>query len=122
MSVGNIALLLIIGLLGGLVAGTLGVGGGIIVVPALVFILGFSQHQAQGTSIMVLLAPTGIAAAYEYHKKGFIDMKVAGILIITFVIGSYLGSLLSFELPERDLKRLFGVLMIIAALKMIFSK
>ena len=122
MGVNDIILLLVIGLLGGLVAGTLGVGGGIVVVPALVFVMGFSQHEAQGTSIMVLLAPTGIAAAYEYHKKGFIDMKVAGILIITFVIGSYLGSLISFELPERDLRRIFGVLMIIAAIKMIFSK
>lgn len=122
MGINELLLLVLIGLLGGIVSGTMGVGGGIIVVPALVFFLGYSQHLAQGTSIAVLLPPTGIAAAIAYHKRGFMDLKVAGILIVVFVLGSYLGSLISFELPEKVLKRVFGTFMLFVALRMIFSK
>ena len=122
MGINELLLLLLIGLVGGIVSGTMGVGGGIIVVPALVFFFGFSQHLAQGTSIAVLLPPTGIAAAIAYHKKGFVDFKVAAILIVMFIIGSYLGSLISFELPEKVLKRAFGVFMLFVAVKMIISK
>lgn len=122
MGVNEMVLLLFIGLLGGIVSGALGVGGGIIVVPALIYFLGFSQHLAQGTSIAVLLPPTGIAAAMTYYNKGFMDLKVAGILIVMFVLGSYLGSLISFEIPAKILKRIFGAFMLFVAIRMIFSK
>lgn len=122
MSVNVIVLLLLVGLLGGIVSGALGVGGGIIVVPALIYFLGYSQHMAQGTSIAVLLPPTGIAAAYAYYQKGYMDLKVAAILVVMFVVGAYLGSLISFEVPEKILKRIFGVFMLFVAVKMIFSK
>lgn len=110
------------GILAGLVAGTLGVGGGIIIVPALVFILGLTQHQAQGTSLAVLLFPVGILAVINYSKNGFVNYKFAAILIITFILGSYLGSIISINLPGKLLKKIFGILMFIAALKMIFGK
>jgi len=122
MTISEIIVLGIIGIIAGFVAGALGVGGGIVIVPALVFILGFSQHQAQGTSLAVLLFPVGILAVLNYHKQGYVNYKFALILIITFIAGSYLGSLLSINLPDKILKKVFGVLMIMAAIKMIFGK
>ena len=122
MTLNEIIILSIIGVLAGIVAGALGVGGGIVIVPALVFILGFTQHQAQGTSLAVLLFPVGILAVINYHKNGYVNYKFALILIITFILGSYLGSVISVSLPDKILKKVFGVLMIIAALRMIFSK
>jgi len=114
--------LLLIGLMGGILSGTFGVGGGIIVVPALVFFLGFTQHQAQGTSLTLLLAPVMLFAVINYHKSGNVNFKAAFILMIAFVVGGYLGSKFAINFPADKLKKIFGVLMIMAALKMIFGK
>lgn len=122
MSASQIIILCLIGIFAGIVGGTLGVGGGIIIVPALVFIFGFTQHHAQGTSLAVLLFPIGILAVLNYAREGYVNYKVALVLILTFVIGSYLGSVLSINLPGKLLKRIFGVLMMIAAIKMIIGK
>ncbi len=122
MSVNELVILIIIGLMAGIVGGALGVGGGIVIVPALVFILGFTQHHAQGTSLAVLLFPIGILGVLNYHKEGYVDFKFALVLILAFVAGSYLGSLISIHLPEKILRKTFGVIMLIAALKMIFGK
>jgi uncharacterized membrane protein YfcA len=123
MDINQIITLSLIGLLAGFIAGGLGVGGGIIIIPALVFFFGMTQHQAQGTSLAVLSVPIGfIMAASNYHKKGFINYKFALILVATFLIGSYLGSLLSINLPAKSLKKAFGILMLIAGIKMIFGK
>src|SRR5215211_6744849 len=84
--------LIIIGLAAGMLSGLVGVGGGIIVVPALVFFLGFSQQQAQGTSLGLLLLPIGILAVINYYNKGHIDVRVVGIMCLAFVIGGWLGS------------------------------
>src|SRR5215470_7061194 len=99
MSTETILLLTIIGLAAGILSGMVGVGGGIIVVPALVFFLGFSQHQAQGTSLGLLLLPVGILAVINYYNKGFIDVKVVIIMSIAFILGGWLGSKLSLALP-----------------------
>ncbi len=122
MAFSDIIILVLIGLSAGLIAGALGVGGGIIIVPALVFIFGMSQHHAQGTSLAVLLFPVGILAVMNYYRKGYVNFKYALILIIAFVAGSYFGSLFSIGLPESTLKKLFGVLMLAAGLRMIFGK
>lgn len=122
MPTSQLIILLIIGLLGGIVSGSLGVGGGIIIVPALVYFIGFNQHLAQGTSIAILLPPTGILAAMQYYKKGFIDIKVAIILMTIFVVGAYLGSLISLNIPAKTLKKVFGLFMLVISLKMIFGK
>ena len=122
MSTSQIVILLIIGLLGGFISGSMGVGGGIIMVPALVMFMGFSQHMAQGTSLAVLLPPTGILAAMHYYKNGFINVKIALILMIVFVVGAWLGSLISVQIPAKTLKRIFGVFILIASLKIIFGK
>ena len=122
MDLQQIILLCIVGILAGIIAGSLGVGGGILIVPALVLLFGFSQHTAQGTSLAVLLPPVSIFAVIDYHKNGFIDYKAALILVLTFFIGSYLGSVFAVHLPSKTLTRIFGVLMLIAGLRMIFGK
>ncbi len=122
MSLNEIILLIVIGFLAGIVGGTFGVGGGIIIIPALVFILGLSQHNAQGTSLAVLLFPIGILAVLNYTKNGYVNYKYAAILIVTFVLGSYLGSEISVHLPAKVLRKVFGVFILLVSLKLIFSK
>ncbi|HSO88386.1 MAG TPA: sulfite exporter TauE/SafE family protein [Draconibacterium sp.] len=122
MSVAHLIILIIVGILSGLLAGVFGVGGAIIVIPALVFILGFSQHEAQGTSLAFMLPPVGILATWNYWKAGQVNWKIALILSLTFVVGSYLGSHFSINMSDKLLRRLFGILMILVAIKMIFSK
>jgi uncharacterized protein len=118
----NIFLFIIIGLIAGILSGMFGIGGGVIIVPALIFLCGFSQLKAQGTSLAILLPPVGILAFIEYYKKGQTNLQ-AGILICIFlVIGSIFGAKISQELPTSILKKGFGVLMILISLKMIFSK
>jgi uncharacterized protein len=120
MSVQTIVLLIIVGLVAGMLSGLVGLGGGVIIVPALVFFLGFSQHQAQGTSLGILLLPAGIFAVLNYYKKGYIDMKAVGLLFIGFVVGGWLGSKLSISLPEVTLKKIFAIALILIAGKVLF--
>jgi len=122
MSINEIILLIIIGFLAGVVGGSLGLGGGIIIVPALVFILGFSQHHAQGTSLAVLLFPIGILGVIHYAKNGYVNFKFAAILIVAFILGSYLGSVISVHLPAKVLKKVFGIFLLLISIKMIFNK
>ncbi|OGV07267.1 MAG: permease [Ignavibacteria bacterium RIFOXYA2_FULL_37_17] len=118
----EILILLIIGLAAGLVSGVLGIGGGIIVIPMLVGFLGYTQKDAQGTSLGLLLLPIGIFAVINYYKAGHVNLKAAGIMIITFVIGSYLSSLYAVSLPEGVLKKVFAVFLILYALKLLTGK
>lgn len=105
-----------------MLAGVFGVGGAIIVIPALVFILGLSQHEAQGTSLAFMLPPVGILATWNYWKAGHVNWKFALILSITFILGAYLGSHFSVNVSEKMLRRMFGALIVIIGLRMIFSK
>lgn len=122
MSVSMLVLLLGIGILTGMVAGMFGIGGAIIMVPALVFIMGFGQHMAQGTSLAVMLPPIGLIAAWNYWKAGEVNIKFALILAAAFLIGSYFGSKLALNIPQHILKKLFGVLLLLVAAKMFLSK
>ena len=122
MTTAQLVLLILTGLLAGFIGGVLGVGGGIIMIPALVFVLGLSQHEAQGTSLAAMLAPIGIFAAVNYYKHGYINIKFALILAFVFFFGSYFGSLVAVNLPEKLLKQVFGVLMVLAGIKMFFGK
>jgi len=115
-------ILLGIGILTGVSAGMLGIGGAIIMIPALVFFMGFSQQTAQGTSLAVMLPPIGILAAYNYYKAGHVNIKFALILACAFLIGSYFGSKYALTLPQATLKKVFGVLLLLVAFKMLFSK
>ena len=120
MSIQTVLLVVLVGLAAGILSGLVGVGGGIIIVPALVFLLGFSQHQAQGTSLGILLLPAGIFAVINYYKQGYIDLKVVFILFIGFVIGGYLGSKISLNLSEAAVKKIFAVVLVFIAGKMLF--
>ena len=122
MSLITVLILLIIGLLAGVISGLVGVGGGILMIPLLILLLGFTQHQAQGTALFAMLPPIGILAALNYYNEGFVEWKYAAIIAFAFVIGGYYGSKLSIGLPENIVRRVFGVLMLLAAIKLIFSK
>ncbi len=115
-------ILIVIGIITGVMAGMLGIGGAIIMIPALVYFMGFSQQMAQGTSLAVMLPPIGILAAYNYYKAGQVDLKVAIILAICFLAGSYFGSKWAVTIPQPILKKIFGVLLLLVAIKMLFSK
>lgn len=119
MSIEIVLLLIIVGLAAGVLSGMVGVGGGIIVVPALVIFLGFSQHQAQGTSLGLLLLPVGILAVINYYNKGYIDIRVVAIMSIAFVIGGWFGSKLSLSLPQDTVKKIFAVVLFYTAFRMI---
>jgi len=114
--------LIVIGIITGVAAGMLGIGGAIIMVPALVFIMGLTQHQAQGTSLAVMLPPIGIIAAYNYYKAGEVNLKFALILAGAFIIGSFFGSKLALNIPQHILKKIFAILLLLVSLKMLFSK
>ncbi len=122
MSLTQLAILIIAGFLAGFVGGSMGVGGGIVLVPTMVFLLGMTQHEAQGTSLATLLMPIGILAVINYYKSGYVNIKYAVILSLMFIAGSYLGSLMSINLPDRVLKQAFGVLMLVVGVRMIFGK
>jgi len=122
MSVSILLLLIAIGIVTGIMAGMLGIGRAIIMVPALVFIMGYSQHMAQGTSLAVMLPPIGIIAAYNYWKAGQVNLKFALILAAAFIIGSYFGSKFALNLPQPVLKKIFGVLLLLVAAKMLLTK
>ncbi len=118
MTVQIVLILILIGLFAGLLSGLIGVGGGIIVVPALVYFLGFSQHEAQGTSLGLLLLPVGILAVANYYKQGYIDVKVVLIMCLAFVIGGFLGSKLSLTLSAEMVKKIFAIVLFYTAFKM----
>jgi hypothetical protein len=118
MNIETVLLLIIVGLAAGVLSGMVGVGGGIIVVPALVIFLGFSQHQAQGTSLGLLLLPVGILAVMNYYNKGYIDIKVVAIMSIAFVLGGWLGSKLSLSLPQDTVKKIFAIVLFYTAFRM----
>ena len=119
MSTQLIVLLLIVGLAAGMLSGLIGVGGGIIIVPALIYLAGFNQYQAQGTSLGLLLLPIGILAVLNYYHKGYIDIKYVGIMAVGFLLGGYLGSKLALSISELALKRIFAVVLFYTAFKML---
>jgi len=99
----------IIGSLGGIAAGLFGVGGGIVIVPALIYWAGFSQHQATGTSLAVLLPPIGLAATLEYYRHGNVDVRAAVILACSMFVGAWAGAYLANQMKGPHLRLLFGL-------------
>jgi uncharacterized membrane protein YfcA len=122
MDIYTVFILALIGLLAGTMGGMVGLGGGLIIVPAMVYLMGADQKTAQGTSIAIMLPPIGLFAAINYYKAGYVNIKYAAIIATTFLIGGFLGSKLAIALPEAIVKKIFAGLMIITALKMIFTK
>ncbi len=117
-----IFILLAIGLVAGVLSGFIGLGGGIVVVPALIYFIGMSQHMSQGTTLAMMLPPIGILGVYNYYKNQMVDMKAALILSASFIIGGYFGSKLAIGLPAEVIRKVFGIVVLLLALKMIFTK
>jgi hypothetical protein len=122
MSIPTIVILIFIGLAAGLLSGIIGIGGGLIMIPLLIILLGLDQHTAQGTSLAVMLPPIGILAAMNYYKSGNLNWEYALIIASTFIVGGYFGSKIALQLSPQVLRKVFGVIMLVASLKMIFSK
>ena len=120
MDTQTLIILIIIGIAAGMLGGMVGVGGGIIIVPALVFFLGFSQKMAQGTSLGILLLPVGILGVIQYYKEGYVDMRVVLLISTGFFLGSFLGSKLALSLSQETVKKIFAILLIIVVVKMLF--
>jgi uncharacterized protein len=120
MDIQTMLIIILVGIAAGILGGLVGVGGGIIIVPALVYFIGFSQKTAQGTSLGLIMLPVGILGVLQYYKQGHVDFKVVGILAIGFLLGSYFGSKIALSLPQETVKKIFAVLMIIIAIKMLF--
>ncbi|BAY30293.1 hypothetical protein NIES2107_21370 [Nostoc carneum NIES-2107] len=117
----RIILCLILGLIAGIVSGITGIGGGIIILPSLIFVLGFSQHQAQGTTLALLVPPIDILAAWTYYKQGYVDIRTAALLCVGFLLGGWLGAKIGIGLSNVVVARIFGVLLLLSAIKVMFT-
>lgn len=118
----QLLLYLVLGLGAGVFSGLIGVGGGVIIVPALVFVFGLTQHQAQGTTLALLVPPIGLLAAWEYYQKGFVDLRIAGLVALGFFLGGLFGAKFAISLSNQTLEKIFGLVLLIISLKMIFHR
>lgn len=112
--------LLLLGITAGYFSGLVGIGGGVIIVPTLVLLFGFSEHTAQGTTLALLIPPIGILAVLSYYQKGYVDIKTAIIIAAGFFIGGYIGGKMAIGLSDVILKKAFGITIIAIGLKMLF--
>jgi len=117
----SLFLYVIVGLFAGLVSGLIGIGGGIVIVPCLIFIFKFSQHAAQGTTLAMLVPPIGLLAAWTYYKGGHVNLPVAGLLCLGFVVGGYFGAKFAVPLSEVVLRKVFGACLLVVAGYMIIK-
>ncbi len=122
MTIVTICGLLVLGLIAGSFSGLIGIGGGVIIVPALIILFGFSQQVAQGTTLALLVPPIGLLAVMDYYKKGFVNMHAALLICIGFVIGGLLGAKVAVTLPEQALRRIFAAVIVVIGIRMFFIK
>jgi uncharacterized protein len=120
MDLHHFIIIAIIGLAAGVLGGLLGLGGAIIMIPAMVMFLGYSQQTAQGTALIMMVLPVGALAAYQYYEDGYVEMKAALIMAVFFFVGGYFGARFATHIPQELLKKLFAVMLLILALKMLF--
>jgi len=118
----NIFFYLLLGLVAGIFSGLIGIGGAIIIIPSLVLLFGLSQHAAQGTTLALMVPPIGLLAAWTYYKQGFVDFKIAGLICLGFFFGGLVGAKFATDIPEDILRKIFGVVLLVASLRMIFYK
>lgn len=116
----HIAIVALIGIAAGLLSGMLGLGGAIVIIPALVMLLGYSQQKAQGTALMMMVLPVGALAAFQYYQKGFVDVKAALVMATLFFIGGYFGAKFATQIPQDLLKKIFALMLVAIAVKMWF--
>jgi uncharacterized membrane protein YfcA len=122
MSGTTFLILIFIGLIAGFLGGMVGLGGAIILIPAMVMFLAMDQRMAQGTTIAIMLPPIGLFAAYNYYRAGYVNIKYALVIAAVFMIGGYLGSRLALNVPVGVLKKVFAVVLLIIAARMVFTK
>ncbi|MCC7319150.1 MAG: sulfite exporter TauE/SafE family protein [Bacteroidales bacterium] len=122
MTTSTIILLIAIGLFAGVFSGMIGLGGGLIIIPALMYLLHMDQHAAQGTSLALMLPPIGLMAAYNYYKAGALNIQFAAVIAIAFFVGGYFGSRWALNMPEALLRKIFAVTLIAVAIKMLWTK
>ena len=115
---GMTILAILIGLATGVLSGLIGLGGGVFIVPALVYLFKMSQHQAQGTSLATLLLPIGLLGFLEYYRQGHVDLRIAALIAVGFVIGVYGGARWALTIPEVALRRVFAVVLVAVAVRM----
>jgi uncharacterized membrane protein YfcA len=115
-------ILIFIGLIAGIFSGLIGIGGAIIIIPSLIFLLGMNQYEAQGTSLAVMLPPIGLLAAYNYYKAGALNWKYALIIATAFLIGGYFGAKLTLHIPQLILRKVLALILVMVAIKLFFSK
>lgn len=115
-------LYIILGIVAGIFGGMFGIGGGTILIPALVYLFGLTQHQAQGTTLAIMVPPIGLLAAIRYYYSGNVKLGVAGFICLGFFIGGLIGADLIQSVSEPILKRLFGIFLAFVAIRMILSK
>ncbi|MGQ9626096.1 MAG: TSUP family transporter [Anaerolineae bacterium] len=118
----NVLLYILLGLFAGTMSGLIGIGGGIFIIPALVYLFGFTQHQAQGTTLALLVPPIGLLAAWTYYRYGYVDLKVAAFICLGFFLGGLLGAKIAISVPNELLRRIFGVALLFIALRMIIGR
>jgi uncharacterized membrane protein YfcA len=118
----NVFLYLLLGLVTGIFSGLIGIGGAIIIIPSLVLLFGLSQHTAQGTTLALMVPPIGLLAAWTYYKQGFVDFKIAGLICLGFFFGGLVGAKFATHISEDALRKIFGVILFAASLRMIFFK
>ena len=118
----NVFFYLLLGLAAGIFSGLIGIGGAIIIIPSLVLLFGLSQHTAQGTTLALMVPPIGLLAAWTYYKHGFVDFKIAGLICLGFFFGGLVGAKFATDIPEDVLRKIFGVILLTASLRMIFYK
>jgi hypothetical protein len=118
----QLLLCLALGLAAGTFSGLVGLGGGLIIIPALMFLFGLSQHQAQGTTLAILVPPIGLLAAWTYYKAGYVDVKIAAFICVGFFLGGLFGAKLATAMSNAALQKVFGVVLILIALKMLLGK
>ena len=119
---GMISLALLVGVIVGVISGIVGIGGGVLFIPALIWLFGMDQHKAQGTSLGALLAPVGIFAFLEYYRRGNADLKIALLLAAGFLVGGYFGAVVAQHVPELWLRRIFAIMMVAIGARMFFSR
>ena len=118
----NIILYLLLGLVTGVLSGLFGIGGAIVIIPSLVLFFGLSQHVAQGTTLALMVPPIGLLAAWTYYKQGFVDLNIAGLICLGFFFGGLIGAKFVTHIPDNLLRKAFGVLLLLASIKMILTK
>jgi uncharacterized membrane protein YfcA len=114
--------LLVVGLAAGILSGLLGIGGGVLIIPALVWGFGLSQHMAQGTTLALMVPPIGLLAAWTYYRNGHVDLRIAVLVGLGFFIGGLVGARFAVRIDDLLLRRFFGVVMLAMAIKMILGR